>query len=288
MPVPSKLHIGSASSHDPHQGGFQAPQWVQCHSVSKCWYNGPEHWHFPQWQGPREYVRQSLAYKAIWQIYPHPSCTGYSIRVTYQSMGSGLIIGSCLGHHILIYPNAHNTTLGIDNLVEGISIMCLQVWCLLEEDHPTSYPHAGIHTVINQHSTAASGRNTCSPSCSLWKECLQWTHLHQGGHCNKPQFGKRCQTAPSSAPMSVLCMVGHGASGSIFLAQDGVGLLGKGLKIKHGWGHKTLILQSFTRELSLFSWYRKRDLLFCFGILKKNLIFQWVKLIKLLILFLLL
>lgn len=50
------------------------------------------------------------------------------------------------------YLNAHYTTLGLDNLGEGTSIIRLLVQCLMEEDHP---PNAGIHTIVSSQQQLA-------------------------------------------------------------------------------------------------------------------------------------
>lgn len=41
---------------------------------------------------------------------------GPASRQLIQPLGGGLAISSCQGHHALVYLNAHNATLGLDNL----------------------------------------------------------------------------------------------------------------------------------------------------------------------------
>jgi hypothetical protein len=115
---------------------------------------------------------------------------GTAFRHPIQSLGRGLVIGSFQGHHTLIYLNAHNINVGLDNLGDRMSIICLLVQCLVEEDHP---PSQCRDSHGHQESAATGPRSTCSCwcSCCQWTAgswlCFQCTHLQPGCPYPEPQ-----------------------------------------------------------------------------------------------------
>ena len=132
---------------------------------------------------------------------------------------------------------------GLDNLGEGMSIICLLIQCLVEEDHPLPPPppHAEIHMVIsNQQQLAvetpvlganglqALGNASSGLICS--QDALDWSH----------NSVSNVRQLPLLLQGQCWVWVRHSAGGRTFLEQDGVSLPGtlmvrrKDLRREHG------------------------------------------------------